>query len=101
MVSSERWSALEAKLAGPFTDTCSCSTSPKSRVSPLPALRAAAIITVIKAEAGMRESFDDEKLVGGEPRSGRPSPGRTGWQAAGVRRGGWARLPMWQAWAQK
>ena len=41
------------EVAGPFTDTCSCSTSPKSRASPRPALRAAAIITFIRAEAGM------------------------------------------------
>src|SRR4051794_33789450 len=52
MVSSERWSAAVTKLPGPFTDTCSCSISPKSRASPRPALRAAAIITFMKGRSG-------------------------------------------------
>src|ERR1043166_4556945 len=41
---SVRWSATETKSAGPFSDTCRFSISPKSRISRRPALRAAALM---------------------------------------------------------
>ena len=49
-VSSARRSAEETKLAGPLSETCSFSTSPKSRLSARAVLRAAAIITLSRAE---------------------------------------------------
>src|ERR1700722_245767 len=50
MVLSSRLSARLTKSPGPFIDTCSSLTSPKSRLRPRPALMAALVITVIKAE---------------------------------------------------
>ena len=49
-ISSARWSAAETKFAGPFSETCRFSTSPKSRLRLRPALRAAAIITLSRAD---------------------------------------------------
>src|SRR5262249_14718173 len=47
----------ETKLAGPFNDTCRCSTSPKSRLSDRAALRAAWIMTLRSAERSMPVSI--------------------------------------------
>src|SRR5436305_10324088 len=56
-MSSARWSAAETKFAGPLSETCRFATSPKSRFRLRPALRAAAIITLSKADwAGKRDS---------------------------------------------
>src|SRR5262249_21272644 len=52
-ISSARLSAMVTKLAGPLTDTCRCSISPKSRLSMRPALCAALIITLRSAERSM------------------------------------------------
>src|SRR5687767_13888218 len=49
-VRSAAWSALETKSDGPLRLTWSCSTSPKSRRSRLPALRAARSITRINPD---------------------------------------------------
>src|SRR5437899_767928 len=38
------------EFAGPLSETCSFSTSPKSRLSARPALRAAAVMTLIRAD---------------------------------------------------
>src|SRR3984957_4472894 len=61
MVLSSRLSARLTKSPGPFIDTCNSLTSPKSRLSPRPALMAALVITVIKAERimGMFPSGDE------------------------------------------
>ena len=53
-VSSARRSAAVTKLAGPLSETCRFSTSPKSRLSARAALRAAAIITLRRAECEHR-----------------------------------------------
>src|ERR1700745_3644872 len=53
MLSSVRRSAAVTKLAGPFSEACRCSTSPKSRLSVRLALRAALIITLRRAERSM------------------------------------------------
>src|SRR5262249_18196277 len=50
---SARRSAAVTKLAGPFSEACRCSTSPKSRLSVRLALRAALIITLRRAERSM------------------------------------------------
>src|SRR5256714_14178612 len=56
-MSSARWSAAETKFAGPFSETCRFATSPKSRFRLRPALRAAAIITLSRADwAGTSDS---------------------------------------------
>ena len=49
-MSSARRSAAVTKFAGPFSETCSFSTSPKSRLRLRAALRAAAVMTFIRAE---------------------------------------------------
>src|SRR5690348_6032371 len=50
IVCSARLSAIETKSAGPLRLTCSCSTSPKSRLKRGAALRAARVMTVIRPE---------------------------------------------------
>src|SRR5262249_23104108 len=52
-ISSARRSAAVTKLAGPLSDVCRCSISPKSRLSVRLALRAALIITLRRAERSM------------------------------------------------
>src|SRR3954464_5971684 len=59
-------SARLTKSPGPFSETCSCSTSPKSRFSDLAAAKAARIITVMVAE---RAASD---LRSGGPERSRP-----------------------------
>ena len=59
-------SARLTKSPGPFSETWSCSTSPKSRFSPLAAAKAARIITVMVAE---RAASD---LRSGGPERSRP-----------------------------
>ena len=49
-------SAAVTKLAGPLSDTCRFSTSPKSRLSVRAALRAALIMTLRRAERSMARS---------------------------------------------
>src|SRR5215475_9074048 len=52
-ISSARLSASETKLAGPFSDTCRCSISPRSRLRLRPARRAALTMTLMRAECSM------------------------------------------------
>src|SRR5665213_698676 len=56
-ISSERLSARLTKLAGPFSDTCRFSISPRSRLRLRPARRAALIITFIRADCSMIPVF--------------------------------------------
>src|SRR5262245_4971824 len=78
-ICSARRSAAQTKLAGPFNDTCRCSTSPKSRLSDRAALRAAWIMTLRSAERSMSVSVgaadvgdfvgvDHDLLAGGDER---------------------------------
>src|SRR5688572_19479452 len=50
MVRSALRSAAETKSAGPLRETCSCSTSPKSRLSPRAAFSAARIMTLMAGD---------------------------------------------------
>src|SRR4029077_13927013 len=52
-MASARWSAAHTKFRGPFTDTCRCSTSPRSRLRLRPARCAALIMTLRTAEWSM------------------------------------------------
>src|SRR5882672_7296414 len=44
---------MVTKFAGPFSDTCRCSISPRSRLRLRPAWRAAFTMTLIRAECSM------------------------------------------------
>src|SRR6266851_2968307 len=66
-VRSALMSAWLTKSPGPFSETCSCSTSPKSRLRFLAAAKAARIITVMVAER-----------TASERRSGGPERSRPG-----------------------
>src|SRR6267154_2449146 len=66
-VRSALMSAWLTKSPGPFSETCSCSTSPKSRFRFLAAAKAARIITVMVAERTARDR-----------RSGGPARSRPG-----------------------
>src|ERR1700709_2853852 len=52
---------MVTKLAGPFSDTCRFSTSPRSRLRLRPARRAALTMTLIRAECSMISARDDPK----------------------------------------
>src|SRR5450631_3106464 len=52
---------MVTKLAGPFSDTCRFSTSPRSRLRLRPARRAALTMTLIRAECSMISAQDDPK----------------------------------------
>src|SRR3954470_15427908 len=56
-ISSARLSALVTKFAGPFSDTCRCSISPRSRLRLRPARRAAFTMTLIRAEYSMMRAY--------------------------------------------
>ena len=49
-ISSARLSAAVTKLRGPLSETCNCSTSPRSRLRLRPARCAALIMTLMTAE---------------------------------------------------
>ena len=71
-------SAALTKSAGPFLETCSSATSPKSRTSLRPALRTAAIITWRRAEAVAMMSGAEGMKFGRGPYPGAPSKARMG-----------------------
>src|SRR4030081_2798576 len=52
---------MVTKLAGPFSDTCRFSTSPRSRLRLRPARRAALTMTLMRAECSMISTQDDPK----------------------------------------
>src|ERR1700722_4341445 len=79
MLFSARLSARLTKSPGPFIDTCSSLTSPKSRLRPRPALMAAPVITVIKADRIMevfQRRRETEAGLGKAPRRGKCAPAR-------------------------
>src|SRR3984885_10936820 len=79
MVFPARLSARLTKSPGPFMDTCSSLTSPKSRLRPRPALMAAPVITVIKAERIMgvfHRRREAQRVLWTAPRGGKCPPPR-------------------------
>src|SRR6267154_2763991 len=82
-VRSALMSAWLTKSPGPFSETCSCSTSPKSRFRFLAAAKAARIITVMVAERTARD-----RRSGGPARSRPGAMGARPTRATGLVRSG-------------
>src|SRR5688572_27098074 len=64
MVRSALRSAAETKSAGPLRETCSCSTSPKSRLRPFAAFSAARTMTLMTGERTAMTRGDEASLLG-------------------------------------
>src|SRR5215472_12467346 len=84
-MASARWSAAVTKLRGPLSDTCRCSTSPRSRLRLRPARRAALIMTFSTAECSMAASvaLPKARRKGGAGHSASPVRGRRAAPSAG------------------